>query len=126
MASIRAEDRLDGSSNFNNWKARVMEILEENDIDHYVTSVVEEPSSNDRRSVYKKNQAKARRIIYDSVKKHLMLVITPFKIAKKFFDTFIKLYERKAPSQKRLLKNQLRTLEMEKDESLKSFFMNIS
>ena len=48
MASIRVEDRLDGSSNFNNWKLRVMEILEEKDIDHYVTSVVEDPSSNAR------------------------------------------------------------------------------
>ena len=41
--SIRPEDRLDGSSNFNNWKARLMAILEENDLHHYITSVVEEP-----------------------------------------------------------------------------------
>ena len=65
MASIRTEDRLDGSSNFNNWKARVMAILEENDIDHYVTTVVVEPTTNAGRTVLKKNQAKARRIIYD-------------------------------------------------------------
>ena len=56
MASIRAEDRLDGSSNFNNWKARVMAILEENDIDHYVTNVVEEPSTNAGRTAFKRNQ----------------------------------------------------------------------
>ena len=41
IASIRTKDRLDGSSNFNNWKARVIEILEENDIDQCVTTVVE-------------------------------------------------------------------------------------
>ena len=98
-----------------------MEILEENDIDHYVTSVVEEPSSNARRTLYKKNQAKARRIIYDSVKEHLMPVITPLKTTKECFDTLVKLYEVKAPSHKRLLKNQLRTLKMEKDESVNSF-----
>ena len=46
MASIRAEDRLDGSSNFNNWKARVIAILEENNIDHYVTTVVAEPTTS--------------------------------------------------------------------------------
>ena len=40
MASIRTEDKLKGSSNFNNWKARVIVILEENDIDHYVTTIV--------------------------------------------------------------------------------------
>ena len=82
MASIKAKDRLDGSSNFNNWIERVMEILEENGIDHYVTNVVEEPSSNVGRNAYKKNQAKARRIIYDSVKEHIMPVITPLKTNK--------------------------------------------
>jgi hypothetical protein len=55
MASIRHEDKLDGSSNVNNWKAVLVAILEENDIDHYVTSVVEELSSNVGRTTYKKN-----------------------------------------------------------------------
>ena len=86
MASIRVEDRLDGSSNFNNWKSSVMEILEVNDIDHYVTSVVEDPSSNVGRTAFKKNQAKARRIIYDLVKEHIIPVITPLKTAKECLD----------------------------------------
>ena len=82
MASIRTEDRLDGSSNFNNWKARVMAILEENDIDHYVTTVVAEPTTSVGRTVFKRNQAKARRIIYDSVMEHIMSIITPLKTTK--------------------------------------------
>ena len=82
MASIRAKDRLDGSSNFNNWKSRVMEILEDNDIDHYMTNVMEEPSSNTRRTAFKKNQAKARRIIYHSMKVCIMPLITTLKITK--------------------------------------------
>ena len=105
MVSIRTEDRLDGSSNFNNWKARVIAILEEHDIDHYVTIVVAESTSNTGRASFKRNQAKARRIIYDSVKEHIMPIITPLKIAKECFDTLVKLYETKAPSQKRLLKS---------------------
>ena len=121
MASIKAEERMDGSSNFNNWKERVMEILEGNDIDHHVTNVVEEPSSNAGRTAFKRNQAKPRRIIYDSVKEHLMPVITPLKTTKECFDTLVKLYETKAPSQKSLLKSELRTLKMEKDESVNSF-----
>ena len=73
------EDRLDGSSNFNNWKARVIAIFEEHDIDHYVTMVVAKPTSNAGRASFKRNQAKARRIIYDSVKEHIMSIITPLK-----------------------------------------------
>ena len=126
MASIRIEDRLDGSSNFNNWKARVIEILEEHDIDHYVTTVVVEPTSNVGQASFKRNQAKARRIIYDSVKENIMPIITPLKTAKECYDTLVKLYETKATSQKRLLKSQLCSLKMEKDESVNSFFTKIS
>ena len=105
MASIRNEDRLDGSSNFNNWKARVIAILEEHDLDHYVTTIVAKPASNAGRASFKRNQAKARRIIYDSVKEHIMLIITLLKTTKQCFDTLVKLYETKATSHKRLLKN---------------------
>lgn len=98
-----------------------MAILEENDLDHYMTSLVEMPFSNVGRTTYKRNQAKARRIIYDSVKENLMPVITPLKTTKECFDTLVRLYETKAPNQKRLLKNQLCALKMEKDESVNSF-----
>ena len=98
MASIRAEDRLDGSSNFNNWKARVIAILEEDDIDDYVITVVAEPTISVGRIIFKRNQAKARRIIYDSVKEHIIPIITPLKTSKECFDTLVKLYEAKAPS----------------------------
>ena len=55
-----------------------------------------------------------------------MPIITPLKTAKECFDTLVKLYETKAPNQKRLLKSQLRSLKMEKDESMNSFFTKIS
>ena len=54
-----------------------------------------------------------------------MPVITLLKTAKECFDTLVKLYETKAPSQKRLLKNRLRSLKMENDEFVNSF-MKIS
>ena len=31
--SVKSEDRFEGASNFNAWKARVLNILEENDLD---------------------------------------------------------------------------------------------
>ena len=124
--SIRPEDRLEGTSNFNTWKARVFNILEENDIDSFVTFVIEEPTTNVGRTNYKKNQAKEKWIIYDSVKDNLMLVITPLKTTKECFETLMNIYEKKAPTQKRALKNKLRNMKMEKDETVASFFKNIS
>lgn len=107
MASVKPKDRLDGASNFYTWKARVINILEEHDLDGYVTNVVEEPSSNAGRTAFKKNQAKAKRIIFVSVKDHLMPVIVPLKTAKECFYRLVNLYEKKAPSQKRALKKKL-------------------
>ena len=55
-----------------------------------------------------------------------MSVITPLKIANECFYTLTNIYEKKAPTQKRALKNKLHNLTMEKDEIVASFFTNIS
>ena len=57
-------------------------ILEEHYLDSFVTSVIKEPTTNSVRTNYKSNQAKAKQIIYDSVKDNLMSVITPLKTAR--------------------------------------------
>ena len=75
---------------------------------------------------YKKNQAKEKRIIYDSVKDNLMSIITPLNATNECFDTLMNIYEKKAPTQKRGLKNKLRNMNMERDETVASFFTNIS
>ena len=126
LTTFKPGDRLEGSTNFNSWKARLMATLEENDLDDLVINTVEEPTTNTARVAFKRKQAKARRIIYDSVKETLMPVITPLKRAKECFDTLTNLYEKKAPNQKKVLKNQLIYLKMEKDEGVASFFTKIS
>ena len=84
MASIFIwpKDLLEGTTNFNTWKARVINILEKHDLDSFVTAVIEEPTTNAGRTNYKKNQAKEKRIIYDSMKDKLIPVITPLKMTK--------------------------------------------
>ena len=88
--------------------------------------MVEKTTSNARCINFKKNQAKAKQRIYDLVKDNLMPGITSFKITNECFDTLTNLYEKKASSQKRALKNKLRNLRMEKDETMASFFTKIS
>ena len=124
--SIRPKNRLEGTSNFNTWKARVLNLLEENDIDSFMNSVVEEPTTNAARINYNKNQSKAKMIIYDSMKDNLMSVITPLKMTKECFDILTNIHEKKAPTQKRDLKNKLCNMNMERDEIVASFFTKIS
>ena len=66
--SVRPEARLEVTSNFNAWKMIVINILKDHDLDSFVTTMIEEPTTNEGRTSYKKNQPKAKRIIYDSVK----------------------------------------------------------
>ena len=124
--SVRPEDRLDGVSNFSTWKVRIMNILEEHDLDQFVTSEVDTPTTVAGRSSFKRNQAKAKRIIFDSVKDSIMTVLTPLTTTKECFDTLTNLYEKKIPSQKRVLKTKLRFLKMEKGETISEFFTKIS
>ena len=123
---FRQEEKLEGSTNYNSWKARLTAILEENDLDDLVFNTIEEPTSNAGRIAFTKKQAKTRRIIYDSVKETLMPTITTLKIAKECVDTVTKLYEKKAPNEKRVLKKRICTLKMNKDEGFGPFFTNIA
>ena len=63
--SVKSKDTLEGASNFNAWKYRVLNILEESDLDDLVTRVVEEPTTTQGRATFKKKKANAKRVIFD-------------------------------------------------------------
>lgn len=123
---VRAEDSLKGATKFNVWKLRITNILQEHDLEQYVTTVVEEPTNNSGRTTFKKSQEKAKRIIFDSVKHSIMPAMTSLMTAKECMDTLVNLYEKQAPIQKRTLKKKLKYLKMEKVESVASFCSRIA
>jgi hypothetical protein len=41
--SIKVKDRRKGAANFNVWKLQIKNILQEHDLEQYVTTVVEDP-----------------------------------------------------------------------------------
>ena len=100
--------------------------MEEKDLDDYVTRVVAEPTNDDGKTTYKKNQAKAKRILFDSMKDHLILYFSPLKTAKECYDALIKLFETKILSRKRALKGKLRNVKMMKNATIATFFTKIS
>jgi hypothetical protein len=56
----------------------------------------------------------------------MMPLIGHLRTAKECFDALANLYEKKAPTQKRILKKQLRTLKMGKDDTVVTFFSKIA
>jgi len=75
---LRLEDRLHGAGNFCPWKARIVLILQENElwdiIENSTTNLVLVPTATDAAALlaFNKLDLKAKRIILDAVKDHVI------------------------------------------------------
>jgi hypothetical protein len=85
--SLRFEDKLDDASNFLSWKVRVTFLLEENDLWDIVKNAVLSPTNLHQLVAHKKNEVKAKRMIVDAVKDHLIPYI--FKKMKNEFKPLL-------------------------------------
>ena len=89
------EDNLGEADCFQAWKYRISLILEENDLDQYISTEVPKPEGDEAKAIHKKNMVKAKRIIADSIKDHLIPHVSSLKISKEVFDALTKLFEGK-------------------------------
>ena len=109
---MRVEDRPEGFRNFRSWKHRLQMILDENDLLEHVTVGVSEPYEEEKKTKHKKNEKKAKRIVSDSVKDHLIPHISELNISRKMYEALSRLYESKYISRNLTLRNQLRNMKM--------------
>jgi hypothetical protein len=123
---MRVEDRIKGSRNFRSWKHRLQMILDENDLLEHVTVGVPEPDEEEEKTKHKKNEKKAKRIVSNSVKDHLIPHIYELQIARKMYEALNKLYESKDISRNLTLRNKLRNMKMDNSESVTSYLMRVS
>ena len=107
-AGLRDQDRLDGASNFGVWKAWLSLLLEENGIKNYVTIGLAVPIEATQLPTYKKEDAKARRIILDGVKDHIVPHISELDMTMKMWDAILNLYQNAATKKKMILKEKLK------------------
>ena len=102
-----------------------MNTFVEFDLDDLVTRNLEEPTTIIARVAYGKKQAKAKKLIFESIKDNMIPLFQSLPTAKDYMDTLSKLYDVNAPSLKRSLKKELFTMKMEKNETVASFFSRI-
>ena len=88
---VKLEHILQGSSNYSAWKTRIMNTFVEFDLDDLVTRNLEEPTAVTTRVAYRKKQAKAKRLIFESIKDSMMPLVQSLPIAKDCMDTLSKL-----------------------------------
>ena len=67
-----------------------------------------------------------KRIIYDSIKDHLIPQVSSLKTPKEMFDTMTKLFEGKNINQKMNLRNQLKKVKIQNAETIQSYFTRVS
>lgn len=72
---------------------------------------------------YKKGEVKAKRIITDSIQKHLVAYIFDLGISKEMYDKLVGMFKVNNANQILFLKNKLKDIKMDKGESFQSSFM---
>jgi hypothetical protein len=75
---------------------------------------------------HKKNVVKAKRIIIDSIKYHLIPHVSSLTTPKKMFDALSRLYEGNNINKKMTLRTQLKSVKMQSSETIQSYFTRVS
>jgi hypothetical protein len=93
-SSIWFEDRLEGISNYLQWKVRITSVLKENKLWSFANTIVFVPASNPiALDVHEVKEVKTQRIVLDGVKDHLIPHLAEKKTAKEMWDALKILYE---------------------------------
>ena len=91
----KIDEKLEVAYNFRPWKYRISMVLEENELDSYISEEVPIPWGDEAKALNKKKLAMAERIIVDSIKDHLIPQVSSLKTPKEKFDSLTKLFEGK-------------------------------
>ena len=75
----KLDENLEGAENFRAWKYRIPLVLQENELDTYVSGEVPVPEGDEAKALHKKNLVKTKRIIVDSIKDHLIPQVSSLK-----------------------------------------------
>ena len=109
---------LGGANNFQEWKYKISLVLEENNLDQYITEEVLEPKGDEAKSSLKRSMAKAKRIIANSIKDHLISHVSSFKTLKEVYDSLTKMFEGKNINWKMTLRNWLKNVKVQNSETI--------
>ena len=87
---------------------------------------IPEPEGDENKKKHKKSLVKAKKIIADSIKDHMIPHVSSLKTPKQMFDGLSRLYERKNINRKMTLRTQLKNVKMQDSKSIQSYFTRVS
>ena len=118
---LRLEYALEGSSNYVAWKDRMEALLEDNGLKEFVDMDVQNPTDPAEVEAWQKKMVKCQRILLEGVKDHIVSSLhgkaSPYLMWKALTD----LFQSKSDQRKLALKDKLRSIKMEKGDSIAKY-----
>ena len=128
------EDSLDGAGNFVPWRARILLVLEENELwDEVVNNTTTHPivipnATTDPLALisFEKKDINAMRIILDAVKYHVIPHISAKDHAHEMWSALTGLFQSSDENRKMVLREKLKNIKMVKGEACMAYLTGIS
>jgi hypothetical protein len=128
--SLRVEDRLDGAANFSRWKERIVLLLQECELWDIVNSTQQNPVTVPTDAIilaeYTKKNIKAKIIILDAIKDHVIPHVTSKSNAYEMWESLTKLYQSSNENRKMVLREKLKGIRMTKTENVATYLTKIT
>lgn len=115
---------MEGPSNYVIWKARIS-FFNEHNLKTYVNSVVVVLVDPDPLKKYKAKMVKAKRLILDRVRDHVVCHIANKDTARQMWEALAMLYEGSSEQWKMYLEQKMRSTQMQKGECIDPFLTKL-
>jgi hypothetical protein len=127
---LRVEDRLDGAVNFGVWKERMILLLQESElwdiVENFTTNPVNVPTDATLLEAYTKKSIKAKRIILDAIKGHLIPHVTRKANAYEKWESLTKLYQSTNENRKMVLREKMKSIKMTKAKNVVTYLTRLT
>jgi hypothetical protein len=87
---------------------------------------VPSPTDSQQWATHKKKEVKAKRMILDAIKDHLIPHLSENKTTKEMFDALVSLYQSENIERKKILQNKLISIEMTGSNTVTNYLMKIT
>jgi hypothetical protein len=124
--SMRVEDRLQGAQNYPTWKERMTMVLEVNEVLEHTPETATAPTDAAQLAIWKKGEAKAKSLILDGIKDHVVPHLSGKTTAKDMWKALSDLYQNKNENRVMALRKQLRGTKMAKGEGVIPYLTRIT
>ena len=127
---LRIKDRLDGAINFSPWKVRIVLVLQDSELWDIVNSTTTDPMTVPTNAiakvVFEKKDIKAKIIILDVIKNHVIPHVSGKDYAHQMWTALTNLYQSSNENRKMVLREKLKSIRMDKGENMTTYLTRIT